>query len=86
MSDYFIDLAEKLVGVLMTLLIIGVVVSALMASGQSGGLLSAIIILVLGGVNVIMIGGLLYLGFGIYHNTRRTAEALEAQNRTGGGL
>jgi hypothetical protein len=36
---------------------------------------------VVGFVALLVYGGLLYLGLGIYHNTRRTAELLEM--RTG---
>lgn len=44
-----------------------------MAQGPLAGLL----ILIGGGLYLIFIGGLMYLGLGIYHNTRRTAEATE---------
>ncbi|MBI1417402.1 MAG: hypothetical protein GC146_09280 [Limimaricola sp.] len=44
-----------------------------MAQGPLAGLL----ILIGGGLYLIFIGGLMYLGLGIYHNTRRTADAIE---------
>ncbi len=49
-----------------------------MPAGMSGPL-AGLIILVAGFVALLVYGGLLYLGLGIYHNTRRTAELLEAR-------
>ncbi len=88
MRNFFITWSEKLVAVLMVLLILGVIAGAvaMSLSPEPGAMIAAVALLAFGGLYVIMIGGVLYLGFGIYHNTRRTAEALEAQNRTGGGL
>ena len=88
MRTFFISWAEKLVAVLMVLLIVGVCIgaAAVSVSGQPGAMLGALALLVLGALYVIIIGGVLYLGFGIYHNTRRTAEALGAQNAARSGL
>ncbi len=44
---------------------------------MGGGPMSGLMILVGGFVYLIFVGGFLYLGLGIYHNTRRTAEAME---------
>jgi hypothetical protein len=51
-------------------------VSEALPPGTSGPVAGAII-LVVGFVALLVYGGLLYLGLGIYHNTRRTAELLE---------
>lgn len=83
MRDFFIRSLEKLVGVVVVLLAIGVVVGAVAvllaepAPGQPGGVLGALAILIGGGIYVIFIGGFMYLGIGIYQNTKRMAEALD---------
>lgn len=88
MRDFFINAFEKLVGVVVVLMLVAVVVGALatmfgggmmMGPGgqQGGGVLAGLVILVVGLVYVVFIGGAMYLGLGIYQNTRRTAELLE---------
>jgi hypothetical protein len=42
-----------------------------------GGFVPGLLVLVAGAVYVLLLGGGLYLILGIYHNTRRSAEALE---------
>jgi hypothetical protein len=86
MRDFFIRSLEKLVGVLVVLLAIGVVVGAIAAMlaepapGQPGGILAALLILVVGGLYVIFVGGFMYLGIGIYQNTKRMADAMERRD------
>jgi hypothetical protein len=83
MRDFFINSFEKLVGVIVILLCIGVVVGALAAlfgaGGPNGpsGLLGALFILIGGAIYIIFVGGLMYLGLGIYQNTKRMADLLE---------
>jgi hypothetical protein len=47
--------------------------------GQPSGILPAIGILIGGFIYVIFIGGALYLGLGIYQNTKRMADAMDRQ-------
>ena len=81
MRDLFINLLEKLITVLVVIMMIGVVIGAVGAlfTSQPGvpGPLVALGILIGGGIYVVVMGGFMYLGLGIYQNTRRTAEALE---------
>jgi small-conductance mechanosensitive channel len=83
MRDFFINAFEKLVGVVIVLLLIGVVIGAIGAAfapsqpGQPSGILLSIAILLGGLIYVIFVGGALYLGLGIYQNTKRMAEALD---------
>ena len=79
MRDFFINSFEKLVVVIIGLMSLGVVIGALgtLFSGQPGGFIGAIAILIFGAVYIIMLGGVLYLFLGIHDNTRRTAEAVE---------
>ena len=84
MRDFFINSLEILVSVMVVLLGIGVVVFAAMAAfgggmgpGGMSGPLGALFILIGGGLYVIFIGGFMYMGIGIYQNTKRSAEALE---------
>lgn len=82
MRDFFINALEKVIGVLVVLAGIGIVLGAAAAltgnAGQPGvpGPLMALLILIGGGLYMIMIFGFLYLGLGIYHNTKKTAERL----------
>ncbi len=84
MRDFFINSFEKLVNVVVVLLAVGVVVFAAMAAFSGGmgpggpsGPLAGLGILIGGGIYVVFIGGLLYMGLGIYQNTKRTADAVE---------
>ena len=89
MRDFFINSFEILVGVIVVLLSLGVIIFAGLAAFGSGtpgmgpgmamanGPLAGLAILVGGAIYVIFIGGLMYLGLGIYQNTKRTAAAVE---------
>lgn len=85
MRDFFIRSFEVLVGIIVVLLGLGVLIAAGIAAmggsqlgpGMSGGPLTGLAILVGGAIYVTFIGGLMYLGLGIYQNTKRTAEAVE---------
>lgn len=90
MRDFFINTFEILVGVIVVLLCIGVVVFAgVVAFGSGGdmgqgmgpagmsGPLAGLAVLIGGAIYVIFIAGLMYIGLGIYQNTKRTAEAVE---------
>ena len=89
MRDFFIRGFEAVLSVLLIVAAIGIVIAAgavafgggsvdEMPSG-TGGPIAGLVILVGGFVALIVYGGFLFLGLGIYHNTRRTAEALEAR-------
>lgn len=84
MREFFIGAFEKLVAVIVILMMIGVVIGAAavsfgagMGPGGQGGILQGLFVLIAGAIYVIFIGGAMYLGLGIYQNTKRTAEALE---------
>ncbi|MCV6823197.1 MULTISPECIES: hypothetical protein [Halocynthiibacter] len=79
MREFFINSFEKLVGIIIVLMVIGVVIGAIgtMFSGQSGAFFAGLGVLFFGGIYVVMMGGILYLSLGIYHNTMRTADAIE---------
>lgn len=76
MRDFFIEWFERLVGVIVVLMALFFVVAAFAAS-QNGGVLAFFGVLVMGAVYVVLMGGFMYLGLGIYRNTQRTAEATE---------
>ncbi|MEI2687826.1 MAG: hypothetical protein V9G14_17520 [Cypionkella sp.] len=86
MRDFFINSLEKLVSAIVIILGLGVLVgagAALMGAGHMGGQsnmpgpLAGLLILIFGGIYVVFVGGFLYMGIGIYQNTKRSAEALE---------
>lgn len=85
MREFFIGAFEKLVGVIIVVLALGVLIAAAVASfgdgmgpgGGQGGILQGLAVLIGGGIYVIFIGGVMYLGLGIYQNTKRAADLLE---------
>ena len=87
MRDFFINSFEILVGVIVVLLGIGVLGVAGVAAFGGGGMgpngqgihgpLAGLAILVGGGIYIVFLGGIMYLGLGIYQNTKRTAVAME---------
>jgi len=84
MRDFFIGVLDKLIGIFVVLGVIGIVIaalSALFAPGMAGvagnGIVGFLIILIGGALYLAFVAGFMYLGLGIYHNTRRTAEATE---------
>jgi hypothetical protein len=78
MRDFFIGTFEKLVSVIVVLMGLGVVLGSF-AAWADGGFLAFIAVLIGGAIYTILMGGFMYLGLGIYHNTQRTADALERQ-------
>ena len=84
MRDFFINSLEILVGVivvLLALLVLGIAAAAAlggnMGPGAPSGPFAAVGILIGGVIYIIFLGGFMYMGIGIYQNTRRSAEALE---------
>lgn len=84
MRDFFIRSFEVIVGIIVVVMGLLVVVAAIatmsgagMGPGGVGGPLAGLIMLVVGAVYVLFVGGFMYLGLGIYQNTKRTAEATE---------
>ena len=86
MKDFFINSLEKLITAVIILGAIAVVSTAVVVavsgqdvSGQIGGPLMGLGILIGGALYLVLLGGFAYLAIGIYQNTKRTAEALEKQ-------
>ncbi len=86
MRHFFIRVLDLLIGVVVVIGILGVLISsaAMITVGVPGpdgttisGVGPGIAVLVAGLLYMIFLGGFMYLGVGIYHNTRRTAEAVE---------
>ena len=84
MRDFFINSLEVLVNVVVVLLSLGVLAVAAIAAfgggvGPNGpaGPLAGLGILIGGALYVIFVGGFMFMGIGIYQNTRRSADALE---------
>ena len=86
MGHFFIRLLDFLIGIFVAVGFVGVLVVAFAASSGAilgpagtsfGGNGAGIVILIGGLIYLAFIAGFLYLGVGIYDNTRRSAEALE---------
>lgn len=81
MRNFFISSLELVINVavvVMTIAVLIVGVAVMLTPGyMGGGFLRGVMVLVGGGVYVLIMGGVLYLGLGIHANTRRTAELLE---------
>lgn len=78
MRDFFILWMERIINVVVVIGAVVVLIAAVtsMFSAQ-GGFLAGIGVLVGGSLYLILMAGMIYLGLGIYANTRRTAEAVE---------
>ncbi|MGI9391616.1 MAG: hypothetical protein ACR2O1_16285 [Boseongicola sp.] len=76
MRDFFINSFEKIVGVIVVIMGIAVIVGAFGAASE-GGILAFFGILIVGALYVVLMGGFMYLGLGIYHNTKRMADAMD---------
>jgi len=76
MRDFFINSFEKLVGVIVIIGGIAVIVGAFGAASEAG-ILAFIAVLIFGALYVVLMGGFMYLGLGIYHNTKRMADAMD---------
>ncbi len=81
MRDFFINSLEKLIGVIIIVMGVGVIIGsfavAFGSAGQGGGLFAGLLFFVFGAIYVVLMGGFMYLGVGIYQNTLRTAKAIE---------
>lgn len=82
MRDFFINAFEYLLHVIVVLMLLGVIAGAgaILAGAvpdQPSGPVPAVLVLVIGLLYVTFVAGLMYLGLGIYQNTRRMADALE---------
>ncbi len=79
MREFFIESFEKIVAVIIVLMGIGVLLAAVGAS-REGGFIAFLAVLLIGALYVIVMGGVMYLGLGIYHNTKRMADAMDRSN------
>lgn len=79
MRDFFIGAFEKLVGLIVILMILVVIAGAVVAflDTAQAGPLAALAIVLIGSLYVVLMAGMMYLFLGIYHNTKRSAAALE---------
>ncbi|RMC37463.1 hypothetical protein [Paracoccus alkanivorans] len=81
MRDFFILWMERIINVVIVIGAIAVVISGFVAMfSAQGGFLQGLIVWVIGAFYLVLMGGMIYLGLGIYNNTRRTAEAIEQLN------
>jgi hypothetical protein len=90
MRDFFIRALEAIVNVVVVIAAVVILIAAAAATfggagmmqgmggmPMGGGPVAGVMILIGGGIYLILVAGFLYLGLGIYQNTRRSAEALE---------
>lgn len=78
MRDFFILWLERIINVIVILGAIGVLIGGLVTMFTvDGGFLAGLAIWFGGAIYLMLMGGFIYLGLGIYGNTRRTAEAVE---------
>lgn len=78
MRDFFILWMERIINVVVILGAAVIVIAAVAAMfSLQGGILQGLGVLVGGTLYLTLMAGMVYLGLGIYSNTRRTAEAVE---------
>ncbi|HCQ64890.1 MAG TPA: hypothetical protein DIU07_06855 [Rhodobacteraceae bacterium] len=76
MRDFFIKSFESLIAIIIIISAVGTVIAGF-ATMFSEGFFQGIAVLIFGALYTVVLGGGLYLAFGIYHNTKRTADAVE---------
>ncbi len=89
MRDFFIRSLEVVINVVVVLMAIAILIAAgvvafghgMGPNGEAGGPLAGLAILIGGAIYLILTAGFMYLGLGIYQNTKRTADLLEQQVR-----
>ena len=82
MREFFILWMERIINVVIilgALVVLGAGLAIMFS--PNGGFLQGLATWAFGFVYLILMGGIVYLGLGIYNNTRRTAEAVEALTR-----
>lgn len=78
MRDFFIKSFEVIVSIVVIVSALVVFVGGLvMMFSHMGGFLQGLLFWVLGAIYVLFVGGAMFLGLGIYQNTKRTADATE---------
>ncbi|MGL5008243.1 MAG: hypothetical protein ACRC6I_00045 [Paracoccaceae bacterium] len=75
MRDFVIKSLDVLIWVVGGLIAVGGIILGLMAIGQ--GQMQGILFIIIAPIYAIIFCGMFLLAVGVYHNTRRTAEALE---------
>lgn len=76
MRDFFIQWFERLISVIVVLMGVVIVIGALAALSQQG-FLAFLGVMLIGAIYLVLVGGGMFLGLGVYQNTKKTAELLE---------
>ena len=87
MRDFFIRSLEVVINIVVVLMALAIVITAgiialghgMGPNGEAGGPLVGLAMLIGGAIYLILFAGFMYLGLGIYQNTKRTADLLEQQ-------
>lgn len=78
MRDFFIRSFEMIVSVVVVVAALVVFIGGLVTMfSHMGGFLQGLMVWVIGAIYVLFMGGAMFLGLGIYQNTKRTADATE---------
>lgn len=82
MRDFFIRSMEQIINVFVIIGAVIILITAIsMMFSPYGGFLRGVGFLIAGGIYLVLMAGAIYLGLGIYENTKRTAEAVERLSR-----
>ena len=78
MRDFFILWLERIVNAVVILGAAAILIGGVVAMfSPQGGILQGLLVWLGGAIYLTVMAGMIYLGLGIYNNTRRTAEAVE---------
>ena len=78
MRDFFILWLERIVNAVVILGAAAILIGGVVAMfSPQGGILQGLLVWLGGAIYLTVMVGMIYLGLGIYNNTRRTAEAVE---------
>lgn len=79
MRDFFIQWAERMLLVFVVVAALGVLAAAIVAMTAPpprGGILSGLLVLIVGEIYVTLMAGLMFVAFGIYRNGQETNRLL----------
>ena len=78
MRDFFILWLERIINVVIVIAAVFVLIGGFVVMfSANGGFFQGLAAWFVGTLYLIVMGGMIYLGLGIYNNTRRTADAVE---------
>ena len=78
MRDFMIKSLDTFIWILVVVVAIGAVIGGISTMfAPQGGFFVGLFVIVVGLLYALLFGGFMFMAIGVYHNTRRTADAVE---------